>query len=162
MFEKYGWATLGTFVPTEKKHRENDDFPFHNLSNGARNSVGRDWFREAVIKLKALSRTVYYIQVTTWRDKKQVCFLSTSNIGFSNGYSVKRHVRGKREREIFDSVRAQAEYVKYFNAVDRNDRDSSDYSTSIRSNRYCIHPDLLLGIGSCYSLPISWCLLDGR
>ena len=61
MFEKYSWATLGTFVPTEKKHRENDDFPFHKLSNGARNSVGRGWFREAVIKLKAPSGTVYYI-----------------------------------------------------------------------------------------------------
>ena len=35
-------------------------------------------------------------------------------------------------------MRAQAEYVKWFNAVDRNDRDSADYSTSIRTNRYYI------------------------
>ena len=26
--------------------------------------------------------------------------------------------------------------MKHFNAVDRNDRDSSDYSTSLRTNRY--------------------------
>lgn len=31
---------------------------------------------------------------------------------------------------------AQADYVKFFNAVDRNDRDSADYSTSIRTVRY--------------------------
>ena len=49
MFEKYGWTTLGTFVPTNKKHQEADEFPFHKLSNGARNSVGRGWFREASI-----------------------------------------------------------------------------------------------------------------
>ena len=28
--------------------------------------------------------------------------------------------------------------MKYFNAIDRNDRDSADYSTSIRPHRYCI------------------------
>ena len=137
-FEKYGWTITGTFVPTDKKLRSGEDFPFLKLSNGARDSVGRGWFREAVIQLKAPSGTKYYIQATTWRDKKQVCFLSTSSIGFSNGVSVRRHTRGKREREIIDGVRVQAEYVKWFNAVDRNDRDSADYSTSIRTNRYYI------------------------
>jgi len=32
----------------------------------------------------------------------------------------------------------RARYAKAFNAVDRNDRDSADYSTSIRTNRYYI------------------------
>ena len=50
--------------------------------------------------------------------------------------SVSRHVKGKAGRIVIDGPRAQAEYVKYFNAVDRNDRDSADYSTSIRTNRY--------------------------
>ena len=136
MYEKYGWTIVGTIVPTDKKHREADDFPFLKLSNGARDSVGRGWFREAALKLQTPSGSTYYIQATTWRDKKQVCFVSNCTVGFSNGISVKRHVRGKRDREIIDGVRAQAEYVKYFNAVDRNDRDSADYSTSIRTNRY--------------------------
>ena len=119
MFEQYGWTMIGTFVPSEKKHREKEDFPFLKLSNGARNSVARGWFREAVLELKSPTGTTYYIQATTWRDKKQVCFVSTSNVGFSNGLSVRRHVRGKREREVIDGVRAQLEYVKWYNAVDR-------------------------------------------
>ena len=49
---------------------------------------------------------------------------------------MKRHVRGKRDREIIDGVQAQVEYSKWYNAVDRNDRDSADYSTTIRTNRY--------------------------
>jgi len=138
MFEQYGWTVCGTIVPTEKKHRENEDFPFLKLSNGARNSVGRGWFREAALKLKSPTGTTYYIQATTWRDKKQVCFVSSSSVGFSNGLSVKRHVRGKKDREIISGVRAQQEYSKWYNAVDRNDRDSADYSTTIRTCRYYI------------------------
>jgi hypothetical protein len=136
MFEQYGWTTVGTIVPTDKKHRENDDFPFLKLSNGARSSIERGWFREAVIKILSPRGTVYYIQATTWRDKKQVCFLSNSEIGFSDGFLVRRHRREKKERDIIVGVRAQSEYVKCYNAVDRNDRDSADYSTSIRTNRY--------------------------
>ena len=64
-------------------------FHFRKLSNGARKSVGRGRFQEAVLKLKAPSGTTYYIQATTWRDKKQLCFVSTSDISFSNGLSVK-------------------------------------------------------------------------
>ena len=133
------------------------------LSNGARNSVKRGWFREAVLKLKSPTGTTYYIQATTWRDKKQVCFVSTSHAGFSNGLSVKRHVRGKRDREIIDSVRAQAEYVKWMNAVDRNDRDSADYSTTIRTNGYylCIFCWALDRVIHCEYCVICWLVSHG-
>ena len=53
-------------------------------------------------------------------------------------FSVKRHVKGQPMRIEIDGPRAQAEYVKFFNAVDRNDRDSADYTTSIRTIRYYI------------------------
>ena len=89
-----------------------------------------------MIKLLSPSGTVYYIQATTWSDKKQVCFLSNSEIGFSNSFVVRRHRREKKERNVIVGVRAQSEYVKYYNAVDWNDRDSAEYSTSIRNNRY--------------------------
>ena len=108
------------------------------LSNGARNGVERGWYREAVLKLKAPGGKVYYIQCTTWRDKKQVCFLSSNQVGFSNGLSVKRHVKGKSTREVIEGPRAQRDYITFFNAVDRSDRDSADWSTSIRTNRYYI------------------------
>ena len=50
--------------------------------------------------------------------------------------SVKRHVKGHKSRVTFPSTRSQAEYMKYFNAVDRNDRDSSDYTMSQRTHRW--------------------------
>jgi hypothetical protein len=48
-----------------------------------------------VIKLKTHTGTDYYIQATTWRNKKQVFFLSNYQVGFGNGITVKRHMRGK-------------------------------------------------------------------
>ena len=54
----------------------------------------------------------------------------------SVGFSVQRHIKGVAGRITLAGVRAQAAYVQFFAAVDRNDRDSADYSTSFRSNRY--------------------------
>ena len=62
--------------------------------------------------------------------------MHNSEVGYIDGLSVKRHVKWKKGRVEIDGPKAQSEYVKYFNAVDRNDRDSADYSTSIRTNRY--------------------------
>ena len=136
MYENHGWTIVGTYVPTKKKHREKHDFPFLRLSNGARNKLPRGWFREAGLKLRAPSGRVYYIQASVWRDKKQVCFLSTMEVAASAGLIVLRHVKHTLGRVALAGVRAHAAYVKYMNAVDRNDRDSADYSTSFRSNRF--------------------------
>jgi hypothetical protein len=135
-FEEFGWTITGTYAPTDKKSRSDEDFPFLRLSRGARDSVKRGWFREAVLELKTPSGKKYYIQATTWRDKKQVCFLSSNEVGFSDGMSVKRHTKKRAQRDTIEAPRAQQDYSRFFNAVDRNDRDSSDYSTTIRTNRY--------------------------
>ena len=89
-----------------------------------------------MLKVKAKNGKHYYIQYTTWRDKKQVCFLNTNQVGFSNGMSVKRHVKGQKEREEIAGLRAQRDYVFFMNAVDRSDRDSADWSTTIHTNHY--------------------------
>ena len=136
-FENYGWFIVGTISPTDKKSRQDLDIPFLKLSNGARLGIARGWFREAVIKLKTKTGKVYYIQCTTWRDKKQV-FLSSNGVGSSNGLTVRRHKKGKEVRGVFARPKAQKDYVDHFNAVDRNDRDSADYSTTIRTIRYYI------------------------
>ena len=81
---------------------------------------------------------VYYIQCTTWRDKKQVCFLSSNDVGSSNRLAARRHKKGKEVRDVFAGPKAQKDYVDHFNAVDRNDRDRADYSTTIRTIRYYI------------------------
>ena len=69
-FEKYGWTICGTVTLTDKKSRQDEDVPFLKLSGGALRMVERGWFREAVIKMKTPSGKTYYIQCTTWRDKK--------------------------------------------------------------------------------------------
>ena len=135
-FEEYGWTVVGTISATDKKARADGDIPFLILSKGARNALERGWFREAVIQMKTKTGKTYYIQCTTWRDKKQVCFLSSNRVGASEGLTVRRHTKKRKQREVLAAPRAQRDYVRFFAAVDRNDRDSSDYSTTIRTCRY--------------------------
>jgi hypothetical protein len=89
-----------------------------------------------VLECTANQNKTYYLQATTWRDKTQVCFLSSNKVGASYGSTVHRRERGKNTSTEIEAPRAQQDYVKYFNAVDRNNCDSADYSTSIRTNRY--------------------------
>lgn len=106
---------------TKKKSREGEDILFAKLSNGALHNVERGWFCEALLKVKTKKNHTYYVQATTWRDKKQVLFIHSHCIGRSSDLSVKRHVKEKKGR-----VTLQGTNSKHFNAVDRNDRDSSD------------------------------------
>eukprot|EP00956_Cyclotella_meneghiniana_P022021 scaffold40902_cov50-Cyclotella_meneghiniana.AAC.1 len=115
-FEEFGWTITGTYAPTDKKSRSDEDFPFLRLSRGAKDSVKRGWFREAVLELKTPSGKKYYIQATTWRDKKQVCFLSSNEVGFSDGMSVKRHTKKRAQRDTIEAPRAQQDYSRFFNA----------------------------------------------
>ena len=125
LFEKYRWTLVGTIVPTDKKTREDHDIPFLKLSNGARNQLDRGWFREACLRLSE-GRTHYYLQCTTWEDKKQVSFFSNNKVGRSDDLTVQRRVQGKRTRDTIVAPQAQADYVSNYNAVDRNDRDRAD------------------------------------
>ncbi len=125
---------VGTIVPTDKKTHESHDIPFLKLFNGACNRLERGWFCEACLKLHA-GQTPYYVQSTTWKDKKQVSFLSTNKVGRSEGMSVQRRVRGKRTGDTISAPQAQADYVANYNAIDRNDWDSADYSTTICMNQ---------------------------
>ena len=63
-------------------------------------------------------------------------FLSTNRVGASSGLTVRRHSKKKRRRETLAALRAQRDDVGFFSAVDRNDRDSADYSTTIKTTRY--------------------------
>ncbi len=65
-------------------------------------------------------------------------FLSNNKVGHSVGLTVSRQVRGKKRPVTVPGPPAQADYFHNFNAVDRNDRDSADYSTTICTNRYYI------------------------
>lgn len=51
-------------------------------------------------------------------------------------FIVKHGRRRKRQRDTIPGPMAQLDYFTNFNAVDRNDRDIADYSTTIRTARY--------------------------
>ena len=125
MWNKYGWTICGTITLTDKKSRQDYDVPFVKMSKVALNMVPRGWFREAVWRYLLYPGTTkkFWVQVTTWRDKKQVSFLHTHKVGNSRDHTVRRHVKGRRGlgRIELAAPRAQEEYADNFNAVDRND-----------------------------------------
>jgi hypothetical protein len=102
--------------------------------------VERGWYHEASIKLHAENSTQhdYYVQCTMWKDKKQVMFLFSNKVGHSVGHTVSRRVKGKKHPDKIPGLRVHADYVENFNALDRNDRDSANYSTTICTNCYYI------------------------
>ena len=62
--------------------------------------------------------------------------MSSDEVGYTKGLTLKRHIKKKKNRETISGPRAQREYVTYFNAVENNDHDISFYSTTIRKIRY--------------------------
>ena len=88
------------------------------------------------MKVKTARGNAYYIQCSTWRDKKQVMFIHTKAVGRTEAGDVLRHVKGKSKRVSLKAPNVQKIYANNFNAVDRNDRGSADYTCSIRTNRW--------------------------
>ena len=136
LYDKHRMLFCGTMTLTDKKSRQDLDVPFHKLSRAAKDGVERGWYREAAIELKTRTGKKFYAQHTTWKDRKQVSFLHTNNIGPSSGHSVNHSSRGQRGRSTFKAPNAQKDYAKHFNAVDQNDRDSADYTTSLKTHRW--------------------------
>ena len=85
LFNTYGWTLVGTINPTDKQARATIYTPFNKLSKGAVKQVEKDWFREAVIEMKSKTNKRYCIQCITWRNKRQVCFLSSNRTGSRDG-----------------------------------------------------------------------------
>lgn len=136
--EKLGYWFCGTYTLSKKVSRQDKDVPFHLLSTGALASVDRGWFREAVLECFTRTGKKFYAKFETWKDKKQLGILTTvpASIGRSFGHFVKRMSRGRREQSILRAPRGVIDYSTYYNAVDRNDRDSADYTTSLQTNRW--------------------------
>ena len=109
--------------------------------------------RKATRIVKGINNEVFHLQCTTWKDKKQVTFLHTNLVQKDGNTTVKRHVKGKKKRVELNAPPIQVDYATYFNAVDINDHDSADYSTSIRTNRWYLRVFLWLVdrvVFSCY------------
>ena len=77
---------------TEKKIWELDDFPFYKMSAGTLATVERGWSRCATKEIK-YKLDKYYIQGTTWKDKKQVRFLHTYKVWPNDGSTTERYMK---------------------------------------------------------------------
>ena len=61
--------------------------------------------------------------------------MSLNEVGYTEGMTVKIHGKKKKKRDTIAGSCAQRDYMTYLNYVDKNDHDSSFYSTTIRKIR---------------------------
>ena len=83
MFKKYRWEIFGTITPTDKKSHSYHDIPFIKFQNGSRNGLQRGWYHGSEINIKNQTGKAYFIQCTTWRERKQVLFLNLNEVGYT-------------------------------------------------------------------------------
>ena len=62
--------------------------------------------------------------------------MSSNEVGYTEGLTVKRHSNNKKKRYNIAGPCAQRDYVKYLNDFDKNNQDSSFYLTTIRKIHY--------------------------
>ena len=63
-------------------------------------------------------------------------FLHSNGIGIRKNDRVKQFVKGGQGQVEIDVQQCQIDYVDHFNAVGCNERDGSDFSTTIKMIRY--------------------------
>ena len=134
-YRLYGFFLVGTFAMTKKLSRTAADFPFHKLSNSALKLVDRGWARRATKRFGAGVRS-FIGQATTWKDKKQVGFVHNECVEPIGQDFVLRYSPVARERLPVPSVAVVKKYAEDYNGVDRKDRDTSDWTVSVRTNRF--------------------------
>ena len=158
LYNTYKWLFVGTIAPTEKKNRQDYDIPFQKLSKQALEQIPRGWSRRATVKIPHRGNQKQgMVQVTTWKDKKQVMFVHTHLVEPIGNNVTKRYVKGKKGRVEIDCPSVVPEYSKFMNGVDRNDRDSRDNSVSIRTNRWYLRIWFWLMDRVCHCTYISVC-----
>jgi hypothetical protein len=134
LWELYRWLFTGTQNLSSKYDRLEEDFPFPQMSNATIQKLGCGWQRNATRFIEASNGDKCCLLATTWIDKKQIGFRKSGTIVDQKGYTTRRHVKGQRMRKEITCPQVQQEYAKYFNGVDKNDRDSSDYTVSLKTN----------------------------
>ena len=86
-------------------------------------------------RLTPVRRFKYSARLGKTRSMCSSLFLHTTDIGTSQNYTVKCSERGCSGQSILQAPRSQGSYALHFHAVDRNDRNSADYTVLIRTNR---------------------------
>jgi hypothetical protein len=138
IYKEFGMSFIGTINLTSKKTRTADSFPYHKLSNGALKKAPRGWFRSATQNVIIGGKIAYTMQATVWKDKKQVAMLHNVDVlhkDQNNCTTLRWSPRKKQRREV-SSPKVINTYNANYNGVDRKDRDTADWSISLKSNRW--------------------------
>ena len=138
IFTSFGMLLVGTYALTKKKSRSADDFPFAKLSNGALKKVKRGWTRTARRKITKKNQTtpMYTVQATVWKDKKLVGFLHNHLVEDTSDHTVQRWSPRKKRKKSIPSHEVTTDYSYHMNGVDHKDRDTADWTVSLKSNRF--------------------------
>jgi hypothetical protein len=135
----FGVLMVGTYVLSKKKSRTAADYPFHKLSKPALDKTERGWMRSAVKSMYDKGNNLLFkVQATVWKDKKEVGFLHNHLVSTAEDETgmIDRWDRAKKRTIKIRSPIIVKDYQANMNGVDRKDRDTADWSTSIRTCRY--------------------------
>ncbi len=138
LWASFGFLLVGTMVLTKKKARTANDFPFHKLPTMALKELPRGWSRQATQDFHTDKHGIFVAQATVWKDRKEVGFLHNYKVepGHNPNSTVLRYSSPDKCRISINVPAVVAEYSANMGGVDRKDRDSADYTTSIRTSRY--------------------------
>jgi hypothetical protein len=136
VFVVFGILLVGTYSLTKKKSRTADDFPFHKVSNGAVKTVPHGWRRTAFQKVIMKNKPQYTVQATIWKDKKLVGFLHNHLVKQNSNEEVLRWDSVTRRRKQIPSHAITKDYALHMNGVDHKDRDTADWTVSVKTNRF--------------------------
>jgi hypothetical protein len=136
IYGSFSMLLVGTYALTKKKSRTADDFPFAKLSNGALKKVPRGWKQMARRKIVHQKQTtpLYTVQATVWKDKKLVGFLHNHLVEETEGHTVERWSPQKKKRKLISCHEVTTDYS--YNMSDQKDRDTADWTVSLKSNRF--------------------------
>jgi hypothetical protein len=102
-------------------------------------SIPRGWSRRATREFEFRHdghTEKYCVQCTVWKDKKEVAFLHTHKVCGNTGQVALRREKGKRQRLELPCPPVQPDYAHHFNGVDIQDKDSANYPTTLKTNRW--------------------------
>jgi hypothetical protein len=79
---------------------------------------------------------MYTVQATVWKDKKLVGFLHNHLVEDTDGHTVDRWSPTKKKRKSISSHEVTTDYSYNMSGVDQKDRDTADWTVSLKSNRF--------------------------
>jgi hypothetical protein len=147
---------------TKKKSRTAVDFPLAKISNGALKLITKGWSRSAHQKepvREGSSTVACTVQATTWKDTRLVGFLHNYKVNkmVEGEHSVLRWSPAARKRIEIESPAVTPEYAKNMGRVDMKDRDTSDWTVSVRMGRYYFRIFFWLLDGTIHAMYIVVC-----